>query len=586
MPIVTEGTACDREFVVSVNTRLRVRSGPATAYTVIGYLYNGSIVKASKTANTDWFFIDSAGGWCCAKAGNEVYLVGDPPTSENIQSVSKETLETTENSTDSTNTTTSNTTSSDYLNDEDYYPNVSSYSRSDSDTIELLSKPLQGVFGMPYQFMPSVDRRLKDSNGTTLPYGRIYADKILSRMPILFLSPGRAKFMDTFSKNDKTGVLTKLIETANGGSNDLTGIANEYGRYYTFNFAYADYFKYVNPACRTVASLMGLANRVVSLGDEKNKKLSELNWENVVSSKFKQYTVSSQSIPFYIDSETTVQDSFSNSTGESMLSQKMNSYSELAREASFILGTVTSKQIRALSSEGYDQTLSQINEIVDKTLNGNSLIKRLATGFSTVATGGKLVFPEIWQDSSFSKSYSINMKFRTPDNDPLSIYLNVIVPYIFLICMTAPQRLGTNGYSSPFLVRADYDGVMNIDTGIITDMSVSRGKEAMWTVNGIPTCIDISITIKDLYNNMYISMIDDLITGIGGEGKVGQFLNNTNYMDFLATLVGVNMKQPELSRLLDMYIIAYTNKIKDIPNNLKNNLYQGIANVINNMWKY
>ena len=32
-----------------------------------------------------------------------------------------------------------------------------------------------------------------------------------------------------------------------------------------------------------------------------------------------------------------------------------------------------------------------------------------------------------------------------------------------------------NGYVNPFLVRACYKGFFNIDTGIITDMSVTKG---------------------------------------------------------------------------------------------------------------
>ena len=65
-------------------------------------------------------------------------------------------------------------------------------------------------------------------------------------------------------------------------------------------------------------------------------------------------------------------------------------------------------------------------------------------------------------------------------------------------------------YKSPFLVRAFYKGLFNVDMGIITDLTFTKGKEAAWSKSGIPLTVDVSFTIKDLYNDMYITNMDSM----------------------------------------------------------------------------
>ena len=77
-----------------------------------------------------------------------------------------------------------------------------------SNASKLLTNNLTGIYGIPYQFMDTVDRRLSDD--TT--FGRKYAEKIVGRMPLLFLTPGRQEFMTEFNKTDKKNVLNKLVD--------------------------------------------------------------------------------------------------------------------------------------------------------------------------------------------------------------------------------------------------------------------------------------------------------------------------------------------------------------------------------------
>ena len=437
---------------------------------------------------------------------------------------------------------------------------------------KLLTNNLNGIYGIPYQFMETVDRRMGETS-----FGRKYAEKIVGRMPLLFLTPGKQAFMTEFNKSDKKSVLNKLVDVALNKDNktSLDKILSRTGRYYTFEFAYKEYFEYVNPMCNITAKLLGLASTVIDIGGY-SAKLGVFDWSKVLNSSFKSYFSASENIVFYVNSNTSVSESFSNDTRESSLVSTVNGLSDGAKEIQFLLGATTGNQIAALNSENYEATLSSINDVIDNYLNGSGVLKGLAGNMTTVLSGGKLVFPELWSDSDFSRSYDVDIKLRSPDRDPLSLYLNIIVPYIHLLAMTAPRQLNPNGYSSPFLVRAFYKGLFNVDMGIITNLSVTKGKEMSWSDNGVPTEMDISLTIKDLYTSMFISNNKD----------IGQMINNTALMDYLSNLVGLNLSKPEVTRQLETYAMLIGARVAQYPNKIWTGFEQNISNMLQKLYSW
>ena len=63
-------------------------------------------------------------------------------------------------------------------NEDDTGDNSATY------TSNIMIKSTQGIFGIPYQFRPIDDRRL---TGTEI--GAKYGEKIVSKMPLLFMVP-------------------------------------------------------------------------------------------------------------------------------------------------------------------------------------------------------------------------------------------------------------------------------------------------------------------------------------------------------------------------------------------------------------
>lgn len=458
------------------------------------------------------------------------------------------------------------------------------------------TRSILGIFGIPYQFMPHIDPRIPSSAdvASAMSYitdyrdpGVEYADHIMSTMPLLFLSPGLPDFMTNFTKTQRRNILD-LLGFSQGDQGidsflDSTDLGKKSGRYYTFRYAVAEYYLYCNPICRIASAYLGVNDEKID-----NVNIESMNWADYTSAPLNSLfsglidPTSYASIPFYIDSETQISDTFNNDTTESSLASNVNSFSGAARDLSFIIGysqARTDANLLFNVSGDAVKSYSGLKDFVDN-LSGSEAIQSIAADIISVASGGKLLFPKIWSDSSFSRSYDISIKLRSPDNDPLSLYLNILVPFFHIFCMAIPRDgfKNPNALFSPFIVRAIYKGFFNIDMGIITSLSVTKGDIAQWTPDGIPTCIDINISIADLYENISITKTE-------ATNFKFSTTSNTCLMDYIANTCGINIYQPEIARAIRMWTVNNTlNRAKDAINigvwaQLRDNVAQAITNV-------
>jgi hypothetical protein len=103
------------------------------------------------------------------------------------------------------------------------------------------------------------------------------------------------------------------------------------------------------------------------------------------------------------------------------------------------------------------------------------------------------------------------------------------------------------------LVKAYSKGKFNIDMGIITGLNINKGGTGQWNDDGLPTQIDISVEIKDLYSKFAMSAVDNFTSW----DSVKRVVSNTAYMDFLANMSGLNVGQMEMGRRTRMAIQLY-----------------------------
>ena len=534
---------------------LHIRSGPGTSNKSIGMLRKGDTVTEVSTSN-GWLE-HSAGGW-----SSLTYLskTASAPAPEPTVTT------TTENTTPPVGDAFTSIADGD---DEGsgYQPDIGlilsdkgKVNTYNSDFTRMSS--VAGVFGLPYQFLPNTDPRINGSSTDRISIGYEYADKIVERIPLLFLTPGKASFMTHYSTNDKESILKRILTSGVNISGNLStdDLLEDNGRYYTFEPDVPRYYSFVNPMCRIAARYLDIQDVPLD-----GVNLDRVNWMSMTKRRisgigdFGDFNA----IPFYLDTETSISESHSNSTTQSMIASTVNSISDMGRELNFLLGYGQSATgVEVLNSDAeIASNIENVQNMISGLMGRGNFLSNLANHLTTVAAGGKLTFPEIWSDSSFSRSYNCEFKFISPDPSNLSVYLNVLVPLFHLLGMVCPQSIAANpnGYTNPFLVRGLYKGFFNVDMGMITDMSVTKGAECQWTPEGIPTSMTVSITIKDLYQAMSITP-----TSSTSDWKYDT-LNNTSLMDYIANLCGINIYKPEYTRMIEMwYMNNFANRASDL----------------------
>lgn len=554
-------------------TGLYVRDQPSTAGKKICQLSNGETINVDQQSGS-WVHHDR-GGWSCAtSASGKSYIVRievaedtpSPPaavtTQETIE-IQKQNLaayEEVDLSPGGADVPPPNLTG--VTSNDDYLSNLGE---------SLTVSSCRGILGMPYQFMPIVDARL---NSKPDAFGRKFAEKIVSRMPILTIVPGRPRFMSGFSASQKKGVLEGIIGKVSGNNKrNLDDIFDQGGKFYSLEFDCEGYYDYVNMFCRSMAFFLGIENTKVN-----GVKLKHFNWKGDIEADLSKILNYSRCVAFYIESDKSISENFSNSSTDSMLKQQINSLSDAGRELQYYLGNASSQTgiqfDKFTNQEELSKNIQNVNDFIDDVLgegNGN-IFKRITGNIQTIASGGRMIFPEIWSDSSMSRSFNISQTLVSPDPDDLSIYLNILVPMAHWICLAAPRGAKMpNGYISPYGIKACYRGRFNIDMGMIEGLSFSKGDEGAWNSSGLPTVVKCSIDIKDLYSQFSISQ--------ASFGDMG-FFNNTILLDYIANMCGIDINDIEIRRNIEMYMV--TRGYDEIRDAIKYDAFGGIKQWMDN----
>lgn len=583
----------------AVNLRKAANSSSA----VIGTLPKGTMVKMSKiNITTGWCYVKqsltlglnptgqngSLEGWCQYKSNTTTWIKATSTTDKNvtISDINKKiTGIPTKN--DSNNGAQENI---DAVVDDisegiiQFVPIDSSQERDDlAETYKYFERSaseytqanayitsVRGVHGMPYQFSALVDPKIIGDDGKKGNFGKLFAERILSEMPILMLSPGTASYLPNYTSNDnKSNLITEVAKSGINGIEELLNdiIAEEGGgKFYTFRHEYEEYYNYLNPFIKQLAIYLGIQNEKIN-----NKAIKDWKWESYQANYLGDYSSSPNSVGFYVDAESQISESFNNSTTESQFAGAVNQVNDLSREIQFLMGGIAGDEFKQLVDNNFNDAFAQIEQFTSKYIQvlPGLLTSRLKNTFESIKVGGQLVFPEIWNDSDYGRDYDINIKLRTPDGDILSWFMNIGVPLLHLLTFTLPRRLGDNGIQSPFLVRAYYKSFFNVNMGIITSMSVSRGDKCKWNIQGLPTDIDVSITIKDLYQSLSI------------ESETNQmFCRNIDQLDFIANLCGINVNKPDIIRSL---ILNYEAKKGALHNFVTFNNFLSVSQKIDNL---
>lgn len=442
------------------------------------------------------------------------------------------------------------------------------------------------VHGMPFQYTYLTDRRLNNNttyskeptgnfikSGNLDMYGRMFAGDIAANTPICSIVPGTPVFLTNIkqslfgadsnaSNKEKGGWLPVLSQITDFNIGDaIKSIIDQNDdkayQYYSMEVNTTEYFNFVNALCQTTARFMGLGNIAY-----RNRSCTAFDWSEYNQaaeqdySMFEEIAGMNNGISFAFDPMSSISDTMNNSTKDSDLAGMLNGISEKARELEFMLGT-GGISLDIVNSSDYEAALASVT---DGVLSGIRNPMSVISSFISNTTHGMNVrFPEMWSDSSLSRSYDIDMKFITPYATQFCKWRYVIVPFLHLFCLAAPQSKDTiMNYSRPFLIKAYSRGYFNVEMGLIDSIQWKRyGEGDMISEDGIPTEIDVSISFHDLYQQLAISLFH------GAEGsekditvnmqRIAVFFNNSGLMDMLGSLSGVNTNRFNLGEKLSLF---------------------------------
>lgn len=182
--------------------------------------------------------------------------------------------------------------------------------------------------------------------------------------------------------------------------------------------------------------------------------------------------------------------------------------------------------VKELAESVLGDTDDMIGHLIGRMFGDGSQDSLGALAFIT----GKPMLPNIWRESSFSKSYSINFVFSSAYGNKLSLLLQVMYPTVKLFHLAAPTGIG--GFmTSPPICRVFSAGTINTEYGMISSFSIQRDMKTL-SDDGIPTSLSVNITVEDLNPFLY-------------KEKPGWFNKSvelsTGLTIFMATLVGQNI---------------------------------------------
>jgi hypothetical protein len=239
-------------------------------------------------------------------------------------------------------------------------------------------------------------------------------------------------------------------------------------------------------------------------------------------------------VTFQVENEGSVGESFNNSTRTSDVADALNGASSGARALNFNLaGGNVGDNVILNTIEGF------IGGIKDFT---QGLASSVGLGGLSALGGAAFVdVPEFWENATADlPTASYTIKLGSPYGNKLSLLLNVFLPLAMLLAGALPRTTGKNSYTSPFLCRLHSTGRNIIKTGIIESLSITRGTSNVgWSVDQLPTEIEVNLTIKNLSSIMHVPVGE--LSGPVDLASLSMLDEDTALTDYMAAITGVSL---------------------------------------------
>lgn len=250
---------------------------------------------------------------------------------------------------------------------------------------------------------------------------------------------------------------------------------------------------------------------------------------------------------FYVNYTGSASESFSNSTGDIGLNEKMKSLSSAGRNVMFDMagGNVAS---------GVGEAVDTVKNVLAGALDSVSM--GLSSVVSTITGGGYVDIPKRWMDSDMSlPTITYEMQLISPYGNTLSQLQNIYIPLAMILAGALPLQAGKASYTSPFLCSLYSKGIQNIKLGMITSLSISRGTSNLgFNKYRKPLAIDVSFTVTDFSQKMTAPIDNSLFDLFNivpqDDTPLGNYIATLASRDYLTSKYTVPKAKLRASRML------------------------------------
>lgn len=408
---------------------------------------------------------------------------------------------------------------------------------------------LRGVIGAPPSFSELADFRMRNVNR----HGNEYVRKFIEEgnfvamevgQPKLHLDDDEAAEISVSEDSGDTDILKGLIETMQNAPNR---------QLFGFRSAMDKYWKDVRLLAGAMAYMLGLEDA----GDDHVGSLlgfggsfHNFDWGQYQSDFVEEEFQGGRNwsyVPFYNNGIIESDESISHSTGPTSIENNINNnaltnnpLANTAKEFAMLTGQELGDSMEEL------ERYSEEEGVMDQSLLQSIQNALPLPGGGMAGLAIKMNLPDIWQDTNYSRQYNLRFKFTTPHGDPLSVYLNVLVPIAHILpLVTARQLAFSNTYIGSYILRIFSEGMVNIKLGMATNVSIERNQEAV-SMDGLPTEVDVTVTITDLFPML----------GLPYEMSWGSLAKSEGLMGYLGTLCGYNAAYYDIREAIDLQTTA------------------------------
>lgn len=496
--------------------------------------------------------------------------------------------------------------------------------KSDKDTTFEMNASFQdaiadftNAFGSPFLYSNDTDPCYyfdnKDLDSSKPAVGHTMLSTIYSSPAIFSICPGKVSYLPNLVSKDKKSTMAVIADKfkevgmdamgsigAELGSDGSIGDGGAFAKQlYAFAPDYNDYINRLNVMARISALFMGIGDKKTPWNTEqsyrnadyafyttgrrgtneskpKSNALNNFLWQ--ISTYFENGidTTSDTYIHFFLtaDGSAVEQDFTTDNARIDLLDGLQGSEMQnKVKQISFLFNGAMS------NSDTWNMIESDLQGLSDSINGASDTIGSLMNMVKGWAQGGKMLIPDMIDEVAYNSSVTCHLNFRSLYGDPESVFLNVNLPCLALLCFVLPKQMAENMYGYPYVCRCFQRGYYNSDLCFISNLSFRRGgdSESSWTEKGLATEVEATFTITPLYAAL-----------MGGSARNPfLFMSNTALIEYLGNMCGLDLKvdQIELKTALISNLLA-DNFIPDIPNSLARGTADYFRGKLDNLFRF